>query len=83
MRAGPPNPGPSRAAARAGMRAVMAEYEVFGLSFPHATSSSTNSCLCPAFHVAHFFPSLFRRLGRAIVAGAVVHYSVRGDFLIN
>ena len=26
------------------------------------------------------FSSLFRRLGRAFVAGAVVHYSVRGDF---
>ena len=27
------------------------------------------------------FSSLFRRLGRAFVAGAVVHYSVGGDFL--
>ena len=31
MRAGPPKPGPSRAAARDGMKAVMTEYEVFVL----------------------------------------------------
>ena len=49
---------------------------VFVLSFPHATSSSTISC----FLLFTLFFSLFRRLGRAIVAGAVVHYSVRGDF---
>ena len=28
-----------------------------------------------------FFSLLFRRLGRAFVAGAVVHFSVLGDFL--
>ena len=53
MRAGPPNPGPSRAAARSMMRAVVPEYEVFVLSFPHATSSSTISCSCPV--LSHFF----------------------------
>ena len=53
MRAGPPNPGPGRAVVRAGMRAVMLEYEVFVLSFPHATSSSTISCSCPV--LSHFF----------------------------
>ena len=35
------------------MRAVMPEYEVFVLSFPHATSSSTISCSCPV--LSHFF----------------------------
>ena len=55
MRAGPPNPGPSRAAARAGMRAVMPEYEVFVLSFPHATSSSTKIPVCVLFCLTFFF----------------------------
>ena len=35
------------------MRAVMPEYEVFVLSFPHATSSSKISCSCPV--LSHFF----------------------------
>ena len=38
-----------------GMRAVMPEYEVFVLSFPHATSSSTISCSCPILSPAFFF----------------------------
>ena len=52
------------------MRAVIPEYEVFALSFSHATSSSTISYSCPV--LSHFFSSLFRRLGRAFVAGIVV-----------
>ena len=31
----------------------MPEYQVFVLSFPHATNSSTISCLCPV--LSHFF----------------------------
>ena len=61
------------------MRAGIPEYEVFVLSFPHATSSSTISSSCPV--LSQIFSSLFRRLGRDFVAGAVVHSSVRGDFL--
>ena len=91
MRAGPPNPAPSRAAASqeknlhhrymwkvciccavanhgqvhvfagahfrgyTGKRAVMPEYEVFVLSFPHATNSSTipvRVLFCLTFFVA-------------------------------
>ena len=33
------------------------------------------------FYFVSLFSSLFRRLGRAFVAGAVVHYSVHGVFL--